>query len=138
MTKLGSSTSGHIDPDIPTDFLATINSQVSLGGDGEQKFYLLGHDSIESVLHKRMSALNAGSNCIGWVGISLSIIITLSTAKFEKTLGLPPEYINAIFVVGLCVFFVLSIIDGLAWWKGRLTPEQLASELGKKGLKPKK
>lgn len=128
--------SGSIHSNVPGEFLATINSHVTIEGDGHQKYYLLNHDSILSVIQCNYDGIKSGSDALAFIGIFITITLTLVTAKFEDSFGISKDTIKAIFIVSLLIFGFLFFKSAYNFFRKGISAEKLADEIGKKGLSP--
>ncbi len=122
-------------PDIGIEFVKKLYTDCKLETNAPQPIYLLYKDTIKTFLHEKIALLALDAKIIGLIGIEVSILAALFTAKFEKVWIIEGPVIHGTF---LAFFFVLAYFlarDVKRWlqnWR-KLSVDSLTDELGGRG-----
>lgn len=93
-------------------------------------------DSIEAVLHERLSAAMAVQNAYAWSGIAATIWTAYVSAAFREVLGMQPETVEAVFFVG----GIATTLTAARWlvkaWRNRnrSSVSSIAEEITRRAL----
>ena len=115
---------------------SAVTARVTWSGTGEQRVYYLTHDSIENFLHQKRRSLTSGGNLLGWLGVLVTIILTLNTATFSASLGMSAETVKGVFIFAALASVVGALKEAWSWLTSNSSPEQLAEDLGRRGIRP--
>src|SRR5438128_7583147 len=97
----------------------------------EQEVIVVTVDRAELCLRNHLSRMNAAN---GWqtpVGICLSLILTLTSATFHDSFGLPAATLQAMFILATIATAFWAAISGFRAWRMHTTLEEVLAELKK-------
>ena len=126
--------------DIGMEFLKNIYTNTDIETKEAQPIFMIHRDTVKSFLHEKIAYFGIYNRVVGYIGIEISLVISLLTASFTDTLGIKGTLIQGIFVVFALIFGCLAVKDGLYLIKNRkkITVDELTNELGSRGsiIKP--
>jgi hypothetical protein len=127
---------------IDTNFIGNLYTDVELITEDPQPIYILYRDTIKSFIQEKIDILGIQAKAFGLLGIEVTIITTLLTAKFEDFGLIKANIFQGTFIafsIILGFYIIVSIKD---WWKNRklISIDYMINELGRRGsmLDPKK
>ena len=106
---------------IGTDFLHNLYSEVSLETKDPQPYYIVHKDTFKTFLYEHKDSLNYGDKALGFLGIEVSIIVSLLTCSFNDVIGKESKIIvegNTIQGFFLCSALVIGgflLYYGIKW-----------------------
>ena len=122
-------------PNIGIAFVKELYTDCKLETNEPQSIYLLYRDTIKTFLHEKVSLLALDAKIFGLIGIEISILVSLLTAKFEDFWIIKGNLIFGTFFAFLIILGVFIAIDAKNWWKARkaLSVDALTDDLGARG-----
>lgn len=121
MAKSKQSKGNSPESNIGTDFLHNLYSEVSLETKDPQPYYIVHKDTFKTFLYEHKESLNYGDKALVFLGIEVSIIVSLLTCSFNDVVGKESKIIvegNTIQGFFLCSALVIGIFllyYGIKW-----------------------
>lgn len=121
MTKSKQSKGNSPKSNIGTDFLHNLYSEVSLETKDPQPYYIVHKDTFKTFLYEHKESLNYGDKTLGFLGIEVSIIVSLLTCSFNDVVGKESKIIvegntiQGFFLCSALVIGVFLLYYGIKW-----------------------
>ena len=127
--------SGPQKPNIGLDYVTNIYSDAEIETENPQPLYILHKDTIKSFLSEKMDELNKTGLLWGYIGIELTIAITLLTTDVKGIWLISGQLIKGTLVAfsGIVGFLIVKNIEHIKNPKNEVKMESLVCELGKRG-----
>lgn len=105
-----------------------------------QPHFILHRDTLRAFLFEKLGIFGLRERILGWIGVEVSVVATLTTTTFHDWHGISANVIQAVFLVVGAIIGVLFMVDCLRVvrnWSS-LSVDALTDDLGGRGaiLKP--
>ncbi|MBR4823889.1 MAG: hypothetical protein IKZ86_03760 [Spirochaetaceae bacterium] len=125
---------------IGTDFLHNLYSDISLETKDPQPYYIVHKDTFKTFLYEHKDSLNYGDKALSFLGIEVSVIVSLFTCDFKNLLGndnkiiVDGKTIQGVFICSALVIGGFFLYYGIKWLYNvkKTSINYMCSELEKK------
>ena len=126
--------------DIGMEYFKGIYTNTDIETKEAPPIFMLQRDTVKTFLHEKIGLFGLSSRFLGYIGIEITLIVSLITATFNDWLGLKGNVIEGTFVAFALIIGVIILRDGICCIKtrGKLSVDDLTQDLGSRGsiIKP--
>ena len=106
---------------IGTEFLQNLYSDVSLETKDPQPYYIVHKDTFKTFLYEHKDSLSYGDKALSFLGIDISILVSLFTCDFKTWTGkenkilVDGKTIQGFFICCALVIGIFFVYYGIKW-----------------------
>lgn len=106
---------------IATGFFENLYSDVSLETKDPQPYYIIHKDTFKTFLYEHKDSLNYGDKVLSFLGIDISILVSLFTCDFRNWIGnedkilVDGKTIQGFFICCALVIGIFFVYYGIKW-----------------------